>query len=180
MINRKALVFLILLFVAFVAVLTLQGLRLKGAGSVITILKVGDAAPAVEFTTLSGDKLSLDKLKGKVVLINFWATWCPPCIEEIPSLTKTYSDLREKGFEILGFSIDANGKKIIPGFVKEHNINYPIILDIDQKFARSFSVFGVPENILIDKNGKVVAKKYGADNWTDPKIRKEITTLLLN
>lgn len=180
MINRKALVFLVLLLVTFAAVLTLQRLKLNAVDRVATVLKVGDIAPSLDFATISGEKLAIDKLKGKVVLVNFWATWCPPCIEEIPSLVKTYSELRGKGLEILGISIDSNGKKIVPNFVKEHNVNYHIILDVDQKFARHFSVFGVPENIIIGKDGKIVAKRYGADDWTDQKIRKELTDLLLH
>ena len=71
-----------------------------------------------------------------------------------------------------------NGRKILPGFVKEYDIKYPIVLDSDQKYARNFSVLGVPENIILGPDGKVVEKRYGADDWTNPEIRKKLTTLL--
>ena len=178
MINRKALVFLIILVLAFASILFLQDVKQNRNEDAVSVIKIGDQAPKIKLTSISGETMELAALKGKVVLVNFWATWCPPCIKEIPSLIKAYDDLKSKGFEILAFSIDSNGKKIVPGFVKEHGINYPVILDVDQKYARSFSVFGVPENILINKKGKIVTKKYGADDWGDPIIRKEIEALL--
>lgn len=178
MINRKALISFIILLAAFVSILTIQRLGNRGSVEASKILKAGDFAPKLKLTTLDGETIDLEQLKGKAVLVNFWATWCPPCIEEIPSLIKTYDEFKGRGLVILGITIDANGKKIIPNFVKEHNINYPVILDVDQRFSRSFSVFGVPENILIDKTGKIVARRYGADDWLDPKARKQITDLL--
>jgi len=182
MTNRKAMIFFILLITSFVAILAIQSVIRRNGDqeSPSTILRVGEAPQELEVTSMGGDTFNLSGLKGKVVLINFWATWCPPCIDEIPSLNQTYLDLNKDGFEILSFSIDANGRKILPDFIRKHEINYPIILDADQRYARHFSVLGVPENIIIAKDGTIAEKRYGSEDWTSPEVRKMLLDLLQN
>jgi len=105
----------------------------------------------------------------------FWLWW-----RFFPSLLYRgcRRDLKDSEFALLSFSIDANGRKILPEFIRKHKINYPVILDADQKFARHFSVLGVPENIIIAKDGTVAEKRYGSEDWTDSEIRKVLTDLI--
>lgn len=176
MANRKPILFLLFLFVSigiFIAVRVSEK-RAQLEEVSVPMLRVGDSLPQFKAKSTSGAEFSNESIKGKVVLLNFWATWCPPCIEEIPSLVKTYEELSPKGFEILAFGIDANGEKIIQDFMKKYKINYPVILDTDQKLSKSFSVLGVPENIIVGADGKILEKRYGADDWTSPAIREKL------
>jgi thiol-disulfide isomerase/thioredoxin len=114
------------------------------------------------FNYLQGNKqIKLSSLKGKVVLINFWATWCPPCRIEIPSFIDIYSKTDRNKFEIIGVSIDNNGSEIVKQYIKEKSINYPITMANKEIISKFDEIVAVPTSFLLDKEGKVVKKYSG-------------------
>jgi len=104
---------------------------------------------------LNGKEWNLHSLRGKVVLVNFWATWCPPCRKEIPDLEILYSQFQEQGFVVLGISDEEAGK--VAPFVKERDIQYPILLDTGRQVNELFGVEGIPKSFVYDRDGKLVA-----------------------
>ena len=104
---------------------------------------------------LSGRQWKLSSLRGQVVLVNFWATWCPPCRKEMPDLDSLYSRFRKKGLVVLAIS-DEETSKVTP-FLKEHSVAYPILLDTDRAVNKLFSVEGIPRSFVYDRDGKLVA-----------------------
>lgn len=108
-------------------------------------------------TDLQGKSWTLKDLKGKVVLVNFWATWCPPCQKEMPDLQALYNQYKDQGFVILAFSEDDETNKVAP-FIAERKITYPILLDPGQKMGNQFQVNGIPKSFLYDREGKLVAQ----------------------
>jgi peroxiredoxin len=104
---------------------------------------------------LNGKEWNLRCLRGKVVLVNFWATWCPPCRKEIPDLESLYSLFQKQGFVVLGISDEEAGK--VAPFVKEHNVSYPILLDAGRQVNELFGVEGIPKSFVYDREGKIVA-----------------------
>jgi peroxiredoxin len=104
---------------------------------------------------LNGKEWNLHSLRGSVVLVNFWATWCPPCRKEIPDLESLYSLFQKQGLVVLGISDEEAGK--VAPFVKEHNVNYPILLDAGRRVNELFAVQGIPKSFLYDRDGKIVA-----------------------
>jgi len=121
-----------------------------GIGDVITL----------NFTSLQGEKFDLAKLKDKVVLIDFWATWCGPCIAELPNVQKAYADYHDKGFEIVGISLDrAADKEKLENFIKEKNMPWPQAYDGEgwgNAFAKKYGITSIPATFLIGKDGKIV------------------------
>jgi peroxiredoxin len=107
-------------------------------------------------TDLQGKMWSLRELKGKVVLVNFWATWCPPCRKEMPDLNTLYQRFKDQGFVILAIS-DEEADKVKP-FIAERNISYPILLDPGRKVNDLFQVEGIPKSFVYDREGKLVAQ----------------------
>jgi len=107
-------------------------------------------------TDLQGKTWSLRELKGKVVLVNFWATWCPPCRKEMPDLNTLYQRFKDQGFVILAIS-DEEADKVKP-FIAESNISYPILLDPGRKVNELFQVQGIPKSFVYDREGKLVAQ----------------------
>lgn len=113
--------------------------------------------PAQDFTLkdINGNNdIKLSSLKGKAVIINFWATWCYPCREEIPDLEKSYKENKDKGLVILGINIKEDNSKVSK-FVKDYKITYPVLLDIDGTVSDAYRVFGIPTSFFIDRNGLV-------------------------
>jgi peroxiredoxin len=107
-------------------------------------------------TDLSGKRWTLKDLRGKVVLVNFWATWCPPCRKEMPDLEALSKHFRKQGFVVLAIS-DEESKKVVP-FISGHGISYPVLLDPGSKVAESFHVDGIPKSFVFDREGKLVAQ----------------------
>ena len=107
-------------------------------------------------TDLQGKTWSLRELKGKVVLVNFWATWCPPCRKEMPDLNTLYQRFKDQGFVVLAIS-DEDADKVKP-FIAERNISYPVMLDPGRKVNELFQVEGIPKSFVYDREGKLVAQ----------------------
>ena len=126
-------------------------------------------APDVSVTSLAnGSSLKLSDLKGKVVLLNFWASWCPPCREEIPSMMKLNSLMVGKPFQMVAISIDEGGKPAVESYFKESGFSLPTYLDESGASAKSYGVTGVPESFIIDKQGVLVKKIIGGFAWDSP------------
>jgi thiol-disulfide isomerase/thioredoxin len=129
------------------------------------VVKEKSPAPEVNVNSLKNVPLKLSDLKGKVVVLNFWATWCPPCREEIPSMMKLNNAMAGKPFQMVAISIDEGGLPAIEAFFKESGFNLPTYTDPDGKAARTYGVTGVPETFVIDKNGILVKKVIGPLAW---------------
>ena len=129
---------------------------------------VGSAAK--EFSVQDSDrKLSLDQFRGQVVVLNFWATWCPPCVEELPSLMNLQERMRERGVTVLGVSIDVDGDAY-HRFLKLHNINFLTVRDPEQKVAGMYGTTGWPETYIIDRQGVLRRKFVGPVDWNSPEV----------
>jgi len=123
------------------------------------------AAPDFRLTDLKGKTISLADYKGKVLFLNFWATWCPPCRAEIPDFVEVYSEMKSQGLEILGVSLDTKGKDTVVAFVEKYKINYPVVLESKRATEKIISDFQpgqfIPTTIVIDKQGRIRDKYVG-------------------
>lgn len=121
-------------------------------------------APAWELKDLEGKPVKLSDFKGKVVLLNFWATWCPPCREEIPDLVALQNEYKDKGLVVIGVSLDQNGPARVKSFVERMKINYPIVMG-DEKTASAYgSIEAIPTTFFIDRDGKVAGQHEGGSD----------------
>ena len=137
--------------------------------------------PAPEFTVKAindGSSLSLSDLKGKVVLLNFWATWCPPCREEFPSMMKLNKAMTGKPFQMVAVSLDEGGKADIDSFFKSSGFMLPTYLDPEGKTAKSYSVTGVPESFIINRQGILVKKIIGGLDWDSAEVASFLEGLM--
>ena len=132
---------------------------------------------AIPFTlpNLQGQAHGLPE--GKVVILNFWATWCPPCRKEVPSMVELYNKLKDKGLDIVAVSVDRNPEDLMQ-FVAEQRMNFTILHDIDSVVAHKYSVFRYPESFIIDRNGVIRQHLQGAVEWMDPEFAGYIEKLL--
>ena len=129
---------------------------------------IGSNAP--DFTVQDSDrKITLSELRGKVVVLNFWATWCAPCVEELPSLVNLQQKMRNKGITVLAVSVDQD-ESLYRRFVQDHNLNLLTVRDANQKSNNLYGTFKFPETYIIDRNGVMRRKFIGAVDWTEPEI----------
>lgn len=112
-------------------------------------------------TDIEGKPVSLADYKGRVVMVDFWATWCGPCRQAIPHLNELYAENKEKGFEILAIAMDENGEKVVPPFVAANQIDYRVLLGTPDVEAAFGGLLGYPTTFLIDRNGEIADKTLG-------------------
>ena len=137
--------------------------------------RIGSNAP--DFTLRDFDHtITLSQYRGQVVVLNFWATWCPPCIEETPSLVRMTARLKDKGVLVLAVSIDADDAAYHK-FLKEYGVNMVTVRDEAQKAARLYGTFGWPETYVIDRKGVIRRKFIGAVDWNSPEITDYLSKL---
>jgi cytochrome c biogenesis protein CcmG, thiol:disulfide interchange protein DsbE len=157
----------------FALVLVLAAWLSRG---VITVIQPGGEAPEFTVTDLEGQTVRLSDFRGKVVLLNIWATWCLPCREEMPSMERLYQELREEDFEILAVSIDkepgvadtaGNVGGDVAEFVKEYALTFRILLNPRGDIQTLYQTTGVPESFIIDKNGIIQRRLAGPAEWDD-------------
>ena len=166
-------------------VVALLGVALFAAtqflGDELFPVAVGMEAPPMQGTTLVGPKRvkTLADYRGKVVLLNVWATWCGPCREEMPSMEKLYREFGPQGLEIVAVSVDDPGtEKAILQFAKEYNITFEILHDPDKITAKHYQVTGYPESFIIGKEGTIRRKVFAAADWSSETNRVLIRELL--
>jgi peroxiredoxin len=137
----------------------------------------GKAASNFTLKDLQGKDVRLADLAGKVVLLNFWATWCPPCREEIPSMVRLNAAMAGKPFQMLCVAIDDGGKADVDAFLARQKITLPALLDPTSEVAKQYGITGVPETFVIDKTGKIVKKVVGGLDWNSPEVVTFLTDL---
>ncbi|UCF20977.1 MAG: TlpA family protein disulfide reductase [Gemmatimonadota bacterium] len=142
--------------------------------------EVGDRAPDYSAPDLSGQEISLASQRGRVVLVNIWATWCGPCRVEMPPIQASYERYREHGFNVLAVSIDAGPgyRENVEEFVHEHGLEFPILLDPESRISGLLNTIGVPETFVLDKEGRIVKRLIGATDWDSPANQALIEELL--
>ena len=134
-------------------------------------------APDFELRSLDGKAFRLSSLKGTVVLMDFWATWCEPCKDSAPLFQKFFDRYRKDGFNVVGVSVDSDPEGI-PAFLAEHKVSYPVLLDMDNEAMRLYRVRGIPNLFLLDRRGQVRKHWIGWDDSLRPVLEKEIQALL--
>ncbi|MBI3753714.1 MAG: TlpA family protein disulfide reductase [Deltaproteobacteria bacterium] len=142
----------------------------------------GDSAPDFTLPDLKGKMYTLSDYKGKVVFVNFWATWCKPCEEEMPSMQRMYEVIKKgyPDFELLAVSVDSKESEVVESFVKKYGITFPVLHDKKGKIKEIYKTTGVPETFIIDQNGIIAEKVWGPQNWTTKESVRTIIELLTN
>jgi thiol-disulfide isomerase/thioredoxin len=135
------------------------------------------SAPNFTLQTLDGQEVTLSKLKGKVILLDFWATWCGPCRESIPHLIQLYKTHQKDGLEVVGMNVEKGEIDTVRRFVKSIDIPYPITLSPDD-VQRSYKVSGLPTTIFIDKQGRIREKVVGFTSEIAKQMAAKVLTLL--
>ena len=141
------------------------------------IIQVGDAAPDLSVTADNGHTVSLNSFGGKVLVLNFWATWCATCMEELPSLDQFQRELASSGVVVLGVSVDKD-EKAYKRFLSRVNVAFLTTRDPDNKINAEYGTFKFPETYIINRDGKVLSKIISATNWTDDKMMTYVKSLL--
>ena len=141
------------------------------------IVEVGDSAPRFSVKSDSGRTLTRSDFGGKVLVLNFWATWCPPCIEEIPTLDAMQRRLASEGVVVLAVSVDRN-ENTYRGFLNQAKVTFQTAWDPEADISARYGTFKYPETYIINRDGKVVAKYISNRNWMDEQILREIRSHL--
>ncbi len=139
--------------------------------------ELGDSAPDFTLSTLRGETLRLSDYRRQVVVLNFWATWCPPCIQETPSLKKFADRMAGRGVAVLSVSVDED-TKTLEEFVARYDLTFPVARDPEQAIASRYGTFKFPETFVLDEDGRIADKFIGAVDWQDPRINNFVLNLV--
>ncbi len=167
------------LLLAALLVASAAGVLVGLRGTSAPPLRVGTPAPDFSLRSLAGPELSLAELRGRVVFVNFWATWCAPCKEEAPSLDRLYRSFPRESFEILAVSIDARGlDQEVSAFGEEYALSFPILLDPEQRTYAAYQASGVPETVVVGVDGRLIERFIGPRDWDQPRYARAVRRLI--
>ncbi|MFQ5931732.1 MAG: peroxiredoxin family protein [Nitrospiraceae bacterium] len=142
------------------------------------VLRVGDPAPNFTLWDLNGDVVSLSQYRGKVIFLNFWATWCGPCRVEMPAMEQLYREFDRKDFEVLAISTDPQGVTVTRPFKDSLGLTFPILHDSDFLVGITYGARSLPMTFLVDRRGIITHRIFGARDWRSPEARQLIRTVL--
>jgi peroxiredoxin len=135
-------------------------------------------APSFTLKDLNGEEVKLEDHRGKIVFLNFWATWCPPCRDEMPSMEKLYTEFKDRDFTMLAVDL-REGTKKVRAFKERFKLNFPILLDYDGRVGLRYGVRSIPTTYLIDREGYVIGGALGARDWASKEAFELINQLLI-
>ena len=133
-------------------------------------------APDFRLENLDGEIVALSDLKGQVVIVNFWATWCPPCRAEMPSMQRTWQRLKGEGVAMLAVHVGGNTDKIW-SFVGEYGIEFPVLIDPNSKVANAWPMQGLPTTFVVSPQGRIVYQAVGGREWDDPGLLETVLSV---
>ena len=134
--------------------------------------------PNFTLKNLSGQTVSLSDYRGKYVFLNFWATWCFPCREEMPSMDSLYKKFRSNRFEMLAVALDRQGERMVKPFVKNFGFSFPILLDAENQTTEIFGVVSIPATFILNPEGEIVEAVHGSRDWSKEEVFKFFEDLL--
>ncbi|MBI3301192.1 MAG: TlpA family protein disulfide reductase [Deltaproteobacteria bacterium] len=134
-------------------------------------------APDFLLPDLQGQVVRLSQLKGKVVLLNVWTTWCPPCRKEMPTMEALYRRLKSADFVMLAASQDVDGQNTVLPYLQEGGFTFPVLLDVHGEVGRKYGVTGYPETFIIDRQGTIVYHHIGYNDWSQPTVETALRRL---
>jgi thiol-disulfide isomerase/thioredoxin len=149
----------------------------QAADSHIRAISKPFPAHVFKLNDLDDNVVSLEDFKGKTVIINFWATWCPPCRRELPSMQRAYTAYKKSNLIILGINVGENWETIAP-FLSPYNIGFPILLDTDSSELTRWKAIGLPTSFVVNGKGMVTHRFTGGRDWDDPIFRKDLESIL--
>lgn len=177
--SRKIFIAVLLIGIA-VSYLLLSGKNyLPGAlTSTSAASGVGVIAPGFTLSNMQGKQVSLADYRGKVVVLNFWASWCPPCRAEMPSMEQLYGKLKGSDFVLLAVNVEENGRSATAAFSQKIPMSFPVLLDDNQHVSELYRVSGIPQTFIINKKGEIVQEVTGGRDWNSPETIKFLTSLM--
>lgn len=169
----------IIVFLSILIFFYIKNSPQRATATRFTPITIGDEAPDFSLPDLAASTVRLASLRGKVVLINIWATWCPSCIGEMPHLQQLYEELKDnENFQLLTISIDALGAQIVKPFMERHKLDFTTLLDPKGSIKKTYNTTGVPESFIINQKGIIVDKIIGPRDWSSSNARRFIETLI--
>lgn len=139
----------------------------------------GKLAADFKLSSLTGNAISLSSLRGKVVFLNVWATWCGPCREEMPSIETLYEEFaKDPDFVVLAVSQDSEGRAAVDTYVHQNGYKFTVLLDPENEVGDAYDVSGIPETFIIDRTGRIVAHHVGPYDWAQPEMREALRELI--
>jgi cytochrome c biogenesis protein CcmG/thiol:disulfide interchange protein DsbE len=163
----------------FLAAVLIYGLLTKGPTNTTDAgPQVGQPLADFALADLQGRAMQLSALRGSVVFINVWATWCPPCVDEMPTIQRLYERLQPRGLRVVTISLDALGAQIVTPFMHNYQLTFPVLLDPQGTVERMYRTSGVPESFIVDKHGRLVEKVVGPRDWAHPQMLAMFERLL--
>jgi peroxiredoxin len=137
------------------------------------------SAPDFILNNLEAHSISLSSLRGKVVFINFWGTWCQYCLLEMPSIQRMYDQFKHKDFEVLAINVN-DTPAAAKSYVKENKLTFPVLLDLEYKASQTYGVRGFPTTYIVDKSGNLIGKLVGSREWDTPDVIEVLNTVINN
>lgn len=142
-------------------------------------IAAGKLAVDFKLPNLNGTAISLSSLRGKVVFLNVWATWCAPCREEMPSIETLYEEFsKDPDFVVLAVSQDSEGRSAVDSYVRRNGFKFNVLLDPQNQVGDAYDVSGIPETFIIDRTGRIVAHHVGPYDWAQPEMREALRELI--
>jgi cytochrome c biogenesis protein CcmG, thiol:disulfide interchange protein DsbE len=168
--EKSPLLFIAAILIVAAVIFLLQGKDALFKPSPKSPLQSGMPAPDFALPGMDGNRVRLSDYRGKVVFLNIWATWCPPCREEMPSMETLYGELKGEGLEILAVSIDASGTNVVAPFIKKNRLSFPVLLDPAGTIKNLYRTTGVPESFIINREGQIEQIVIGPMDWAVPNV----------